>query len=222
MRCSGVGSKSARSAAAGLAHAGDEVLARRAPASDRSSAPPLGRHKSAKSGAESQSRHADVRRRRPAAGTRGRCPSSVPGGTIAGDSRNVVRMRADSPMPAHPVPSRLSRRRLPRHPLAALGGLVAAASVLGARAQADQAHLRIMATTDLHCHVLPYDYYADKPNDTMGLSRTASLIEAIRAEATNALLVDNGDFLQGNPMGDYIAYEKRHEGRRRPPGHRRA
>ena len=54
----------------------------------------------------------------------------------------------------------------------------------------------------------PYDYYADKPTDTVGLSRTASVIEAIRAEATNTLLVDNGDYLQGNPMGDYIAYER--------------
>ena len=32
--------------------------------------------------------------------------------------------------------------------------------------------------------------------------------KAIRAEATNSLLLDNGDFLQGNPMGDYIAYER--------------
>jgi 2',3'-cyclic-nucleotide 2'-phosphodiesterase/3'-nucleotidase len=77
-----------------------------------------------------------------------------------------------------------------------------------ARAQAGQAHLRILSTTDLHCHVQPYDYYADKPNDTMGLARTASIIEAIRAEATNTLLVDNGDYLQGNPMGDYIAYAR--------------
>jgi 2',3'-cyclic-nucleotide 2'-phosphodiesterase/3'-nucleotidase len=77
-----------------------------------------------------------------------------------------------------------------------------------ARAQANQAHLRIMETTDLHVHVFPYDYYADKPNDTMGLARTASIIDAIRAEATNSILVDNGDFLQGNPMGDYIAYER--------------
>jgi 2',3'-cyclic-nucleotide 2'-phosphodiesterase/3'-nucleotidase len=77
-----------------------------------------------------------------------------------------------------------------------------------ARAQAKQAHLRIMETTDIHVNVLPYDYYADKPNDTMGLARTATLIDAVRKEATNAMLVDNGDFLQGNPMGDYIAYEK--------------
>ena len=72
----------------------------------------------------------------------------------------------------------------------------------------NQAHLRIMETTDIHVHVFPYDYYADKPRDTVGLSRTTSIINDIRSEATNALLVDNGDFLQGNPMGDYIAYER--------------
>ncbi|WP_312797839.1 bifunctional 2',3'-cyclic-nucleotide 2'-phosphodiesterase/3'-nucleotidase [Tianweitania sp.] len=77
-----------------------------------------------------------------------------------------------------------------------------------AHAQANQAHLRIMETTDIHVNVLPYDYYADKPNDTMGLSRTASLIKAVRDEATNSMLVDNGDFIQGSPMGDYIAYER--------------
>ena len=75
-------------------------------------------------------------------------------------------------------------------------------------AAAGQAHLRIMETTDIHVNLLPYDYYADKPNDTMGLSRTASIIQSIRAEATNSMLIDNGDLLQGSPMGDYIAYEK--------------
>jgi len=77
-----------------------------------------------------------------------------------------------------------------------------------ANAAANQAHLRIMETTDLHVHVFPYDYYADKPRDTVGLARTAALINAIRDEASNSLLIDNGDFLQGNPMGDYIAYER--------------
>lgn len=77
-----------------------------------------------------------------------------------------------------------------------------------AKAAAGQAHLRIMETTDLHVHVWPYDYYADRAVDTMGLARTAAHIKAIRAEATNSLLLDNGDFLQGNPMGDYIAYER--------------
>lgn len=75
-------------------------------------------------------------------------------------------------------------------------------------ASTGQAHLRIMETTDLHVHIFPYDYYGDKPADNMGLARTAAIVNDIRAEATNALLVDNGDFLQGNPMGDYIAYER--------------
>ncbi|AXS40134.1 bifunctional 2',3'-cyclic-nucleotide 2'-phosphodiesterase/3'-nucleotidase [Breoghania sp. L-A4] len=77
-----------------------------------------------------------------------------------------------------------------------------------ARARENTAHLRIMETTDLHVHVFPYDYYSDKPIDTAGLARTAAHIRQIRAEATNSVLVDNGDFLQGNPMGDYIAYER--------------
>ncbi|PSJ64045.1 bifunctional 2',3'-cyclic-nucleotide 2'-phosphodiesterase/3'-nucleotidase [Pseudaminobacter soli (ex Li et al. 2025)] len=90
---------------------------------------------------------------------------------------------------------------------AAVGALVML-HPFSARAQANQAHLRIMETTDIHVNVLPYDYYADKPNDTMGLSRTASIIDAVRREATNSMLIDNGDLLQGSPMGDYIAYEK--------------
>ncbi len=76
------------------------------------------------------------------------------------------------------------------------------------RAAANQAHLRIMETTDLHVHVHPYDYYGDRPSDTVGLSRVATIVQNIRGEATNSLLLDNGDFLQGNPMGDYIAYER--------------
>ncbi|MEO0653720.1 MAG: bifunctional 2',3'-cyclic-nucleotide 2'-phosphodiesterase/3'-nucleotidase [Pseudomonadota bacterium] len=77
-----------------------------------------------------------------------------------------------------------------------------------ARAAAGQAHLRVMETTDLHVHVYPYDYYSDRAVDTVGLARTAAHVSEIRSEAVNSLLVDNGDFLQGNPMGDYIAYER--------------
>ncbi|WP_018633521.1 bifunctional 2',3'-cyclic-nucleotide 2'-phosphodiesterase/3'-nucleotidase [Neomegalonema perideroedes] len=88
---------------------------------------------------------------------------------------------------------------------AALSGL-AALHPFSARAAAGQAHLRILSTTDIHYHIHAYDYYADKPNDTMGLARTASLIEAARDEARNSILLDNGDYLQGNPLGDFMAY----------------
>ncbi|MCB1397649.1 MAG: bifunctional 2',3'-cyclic-nucleotide 2'-phosphodiesterase/3'-nucleotidase [Rhodobacter sp.] len=69
-------------------------------------------------------------------------------------------------------------------------------------------HLRVIETTDLHLHLLPYDYYADRPWDGIGLVSAARLIEQARAEAPNALLFDNGDFLQGTPMGDYVAHER--------------
>ena len=93
-----------------------------------------------------------------------------------------------------------------------------------AKASAGTAHLRIMETPALHVHIFPYDYYSDREIDTVGLARTAAHIADIRSEATNAILVDNGDFLQGNPMGDYIAYERgmkdgEEEGQERRPDH---
>lgn len=66
--------------------------------------------------------------------------------------------------------------------------------------------LRILATTDLHSNLLSYDYYADRMDPGVGLSRLASLIAEARqdAEALNGatLLVDNGDALQGSPIGE--------------------
>ena len=69
-------------------------------------------------------------------------------------------------------------------------------------------HLRLIETTDVHLHLMPYDYYADRPWVGIGLASAAQLIEAARKEAPNALLFDNGDFLQGTPMGDYVAHER--------------
>ncbi|MEO9775671.1 bifunctional 2',3'-cyclic-nucleotide 2'-phosphodiesterase/3'-nucleotidase [Roseibium sp.] len=91
---------------------------------------------------------------------------------------------------------------------AAATGLAAALHPYSVLASDGTAHIRLMETTDLHVHVFPYDYYGDRPVDTAGLARTATLIRQIRDEATNSVLVDNGDFLQGNPMGDFVAYER--------------
>ncbi len=107
----------------------------------------------------------------------------------------------------HNLGVQMSLRLNRRHFIAGSAGLMAM-HPFSVKAATGQAHLRLMETTDLHVHVFPYDYYADRPVDTVGLSRTASIIEGVRAESTNSLLLDNGDFLQGNPMGDYIAYER--------------
>ncbi|SFA60069.1 Calcineurin-like phosphoesterase [Paracoccus halophilus] len=74
-----------------------------------------------------------------------------------------------------------------------------------AAGQPDRLTLRILATTDLHMHVLGYDYFANRPAPHLGLSRTAALISRARDAVPNCLLFDNGDFLQGSPMGDYLA-----------------
>ncbi|MEP7102439.1 MAG: bifunctional 2',3'-cyclic-nucleotide 2'-phosphodiesterase/3'-nucleotidase [Burkholderiales bacterium] len=72
-------------------------------------------------------------------------------------------------------------------------------------ASAAEVKLRLLETTDLHMNLLSYDYYQDTPTDQYGLARTITLIKAARAEAPNSLLFDNGDLLQGNPLGDVVA-----------------
>lgn len=71
--------------------------------------------------------------------------------------------------------------------------------------EAPRLSLRVLATSDVHMHLLPHDYLTGLPSPRLGLARTASLIAARRAEVPASLLLDNGDFLQGSPMGDIAA-----------------
>ncbi|WP_312481275.1 bifunctional 2',3'-cyclic-nucleotide 2'-phosphodiesterase/3'-nucleotidase [Kosakonia cowanii] len=79
------------------------------------------------------------------------------------------------------------------------------ATLIAASAQAATVDLRIMETTDLHSNMMDFDYYKDSATEKFGLVRTASLINAARGEAKNSVLVDNGDLIQGSPLGDYMA-----------------
>jgi len=94
-----------------------------------------------------------------------------------------------------------------RHFIARILALLGTAA-LASTAQAAEIRLRILETTDVHMNLLNYDYYQDKPTDEYGLAKTITLIKAARAEAKNSLLFDNGDLLQGNPLGDYVARVK--------------
>ena len=67
--------------------------------------------------------------------------------------------------------------------------------------------LRLIATTDVHAHIHPYDYYRDAPDANVGLAKAGTLIARARAEAANALLFDNGDLIQGAPLADWAAQE---------------
>lgn len=74
-----------------------------------------------------------------------------------------------------------------------------------ARAGSTDFTLRIVATTDLHVQISPFDYFTDRPAPGTGFAHAAALIRELRTGAANSLLLDNGDFLQGSAMGDYVA-----------------
>jgi 2',3'-cyclic-nucleotide 2'-phosphodiesterase/3'-nucleotidase len=65
--------------------------------------------------------------------------------------------------------------------------------------------LRLIATSDLHASLLPYDYCANRAVSGRSLSEISRQIATARAQVPNSLLFDNGDFLQGTPLADFIA-----------------
>lgn len=68
-------------------------------------------------------------------------------------------------------------------------------------------HLTILHTNDVHSHIDPFP--ADDPRNANmgGVSRRASLIESIRKENPNVLLLDAGDIFQGTPYFNYYGGE---------------
>ncbi|MEC5320787.1 bifunctional 2',3'-cyclic-nucleotide 2'-phosphodiesterase/3'-nucleotidase [Brenneria populi subsp. brevivirga] len=90
------------------------------------------------------------------------------------------------------------------------------ATLVAASVHAATVDLRVLETTDLHSNMMDFDYYKDTPTDKFGLVRTASLIHAARAQAANSVLVDNGDIIQGSPLGDYMAAKGLREGEVHP------
>lgn len=63
--------------------------------------------------------------------------------------------------------------------------------------------LRILGTSDIHTNIMNYDYYKDTESNSLGLVKTATLIKQAQEENSNSLLFDNGDAIQGTPLGSY-------------------
>lgn len=76
--------------------------------------------------------------------------------------------------------------------------------------------LRILETSDIHENLMNYDYYQSKVDNTVGLVQTATLIKKARDEVKNSLLFDDGDALQGTPLGDYMAHKGLQAGETHP------
>src|ERR1700682_2418207 len=68
--------------------------------------------------------------------------------------------------------------------------------------QAGHVKITLLATTDLHGNIYPYDYFNAKPAPR-GLAKIATLIAAARADNPNSILIDCGDTIQGTPL-EYV------------------
>lgn len=68
-------------------------------------------------------------------------------------------------------------------------------------------HITILHTNDVHSHIDPFP--ADHPRNANmgGVARRATLIESIRKENPNVLLLDAGDIFQGTPYFNYYGGE---------------
>lgn len=63
--------------------------------------------------------------------------------------------------------------------------------------------LTILETSDIHSYIYPTNY-VDGDEKPYGLLKLASAIKAERAKANGEIiLIDNGDFIQGSPLGHY-------------------
>lgn len=65
--------------------------------------------------------------------------------------------------------------------------------------------LRIIHTTDVHGNILSTDDLRNQPT-TGGMARLFSFMKELRQEQANTLLLDAGDFLQGEPITYYSNY----------------
>lgn len=86
----------------------------------------------------------------------------------------------------------------------ALLGLV---SIVGCKQKPKDAELTLLYTTDLHGAILPYDFNKDKAAAT-SMANVASYVKQERAkDKDGVLLLDAGDFLQGQPSIYYSNFE---------------
>ena len=71
----------------------------------------------------------------------------------------------------------------------------------------DTKHLTILHTNDVHSYIDPFPPNHPKNPNMGGVARRAALIEIIRKENPNVLLLDAGDIFQGTPYFNYYGGE---------------
>ena len=70
-----------------------------------------------------------------------------------------------------------------------------------------QRKITILHTNDVHSHIDPFGPEDGRNANKGGVARRASLVESIRKENPNTLLLDAGDIFQGTPYLNYYGGE---------------
>ncbi|AFM41799.1 5'-nucleotidase/2',3'-cyclic phosphodiesterase-like hydrolase [Desulfosporosinus acidiphilus SJ4] len=73
------------------------------------------------------------------------------------------------------------------------------------RIQSTAVEVTVLATSDIHGSILPWDYSSAKEAD-LGLAKISTYVNQVRSQNPNVVLVDDGDSIQGTPLTYY--YDK--------------
>ncbi|MGL4799384.1 MAG: 5'-nucleotidase C-terminal domain-containing protein [Cellulosilyticaceae bacterium] len=68
----------------------------------------------------------------------------------------------------------------------------------------DEMKLTILGTSDMHGNLTSWSYEANKDYENSGFARTATLVNEVRKENPNTLVIDNGDTIQGTILTDEL------------------
>ncbi len=69
-------------------------------------------------------------------------------------------------------------------------------------ADSETIKITILGTTDLHANIYNWSYEDGKETEDFGMAKVYSVVEKVREENPNTILIDNGDTIQGTILSD--------------------
>jgi len=101
----------------------------------------------------------------------------------------------------------MKRRNFIQKSTAATAFLTLGGLSLQSFASKNTKHITILHTNDVHSHIDPFPITDSRYPNMGGVARRATLVEAIRKENPNTLLLDAGDIFQGTPYFNFYGGE---------------
>lgn len=90
---------------------------------------------------------------------------------------------------------------------AATGAFIGLGGLSLSFGKSSRKHITILHTNDVHSHIEPFGPENSRNPNMGGVARRATLVEQIRRENPNTLLLDAGDIFQGTPFFNFYGGE---------------